>query len=60
MKVNKMKERREVTLFSPEEGCAGLTVQKTGRNDLCRCGSGKKAKKCCGTKTEYRNREMKK
>ncbi|KAA6346420.1 hypothetical protein EZS27_006070 [termite gut metagenome] len=52
-----MEERRKVTLVSPEEGYAGLTVQKTGRNDLCRCGSGKKAKKCCGTKTGYRNRE---
>ncbi|KAA6347839.1 hypothetical protein EZS27_004704 [termite gut metagenome] len=52
-----MKERRKVTFISPEEGYAGLTVEKTGRNDLCRCGSGKKAKKCCGTKTGYRNRE---
>ncbi|WP_147532261.1 SEC-C metal-binding domain-containing protein [Bacillus marasmi] len=24
------------------------TGQKIGRNDLCRCGSGKKFKKCCG------------
>ncbi len=23
---------------------------KTGRNDLCPCGSGKKYKKCCGAK----------
>ena len=22
----------------------------SGRNDLCRCGSGKKAKRCCGTR----------
>lgn len=24
--------------------------KKIGRNDLCRCGSGKKFKKCCGRK----------
>ena len=27
-------------------------VSKVGRNDPCPCGSGKKAKKCCGTTTE--------
>lgn len=27
-------------------------VTKVGRNDPCPCGSGKKAKKCCGTTTE--------
>jgi CDGSH-type Zn-finger protein len=52
-----MKAIRKVKLISPTKGFAGLTVQKTGRNDLCWCGSGKKAKKCCGTKTGYRNRE---
>lgn len=26
---------------------------KVGRNDPCPCGSGKKAKNCCGTKVEY-------
>ncbi len=26
------------------------TDQKTGRNDPCPCGSGKKYKKCCGAK----------
>ena len=25
-----------------------LQSDKTGRNDLCTCGSGKKYKKCCG------------
>jgi len=28
-----------------------LTVCKTGRNDACPCGSGKKFKKCCGAPT---------
>jgi SEC-C motif-containing protein len=27
-------------------------VTKVGRNDPCPCGSGKKAKKCCGTTIE--------
>ena len=26
-------------------------TQKTGRNDLCPCGSGKKVKRCCEAKT---------
>ena len=26
-------------------------MQKTGRNDFCPCGSGKKYKKCCEIKT---------
>lgn len=30
-----------------------LLAMKVNRNDLCKCGSGKKAKKCCGTKTRY-------
>jgi hypothetical protein len=27
--------------------------RKTGRNDLCPCGSGKKYKKCCGSSSSY-------
>jgi uncharacterized protein YecA (UPF0149 family) len=30
---------------------AGLKMSKIGRNDLCTCGSGKKYKKCCESKT---------
>jgi hypothetical protein len=29
---------------------------KTGRNDLCACGSGKKFKKCCAAKVQQRSR----
>jgi len=29
-------------------------VQKTGRNDLCACGSGKKFKKCCALRRKGR------
>ena len=27
-------------------------MAKIGRNDACRCGSGRKFKKCCGRRTE--------
>lgn len=30
-----------------------LVAKKLKRNDPCQCGSGKKQKKCCGTKTRY-------
>lgn len=30
-----------------------LTAMKTGRNQECRCGSGLKAKRCCGSSTKY-------
>ena len=30
-----------------------LLSRKTGRNDKCRCGSSRKAKDCCGAKTDY-------
>jgi hypothetical protein len=34
--------------FPPEPPPAPVTSSKTGRNDPCPCGSGKKFKKCCG------------
>jgi uncharacterized protein YecA (UPF0149 family) len=30
-----------------------LMSKKIGRNDPCKCGSGKKSKNCCGTNTKY-------
>lgn len=30
-------------------------MAKPGRNDLCSCGSGRKFKRCCATKTESRS-----
>ncbi len=45
-------------IYSPELGCIGLESVKVGRNDQCPCGSGKKAKKCCGAETKYRNRDF--
>ena len=49
-----MKElkRREYTLISGKEKIP-IFSKKQNRNELCKCGSGLKAKKCCGCKTEY-------
>ena len=30
-----------------------MAAQHFNRNSLCRCGSGKKTKHCCGTQTKY-------
>lgn len=32
---------------------APMVADKVGRNEPCPCGSGKKAKNCCGTETKY-------
>lgn len=32
---------------------APIEASKTQRNELCTCGSGKKAKYCCGAETKY-------
>lgn len=37
-----------------------MAKQKIGRNETCPCGSGKKYKKCCLTKDEQENRELRK
>lgn len=50
-KVNKIKS--ETTKFISGSGVKSsyskpyINESKVGRNDLCLCGSGKKAKKCC-------------
>jgi hypothetical protein len=49
--------KQKVMLISPGAGCTGLTVKKTGRNELCACGSGLKAKRCCGAETKFYSRE---
>lgn len=36
-----------------------LMVKTVGRNDPCPCGSGKKAKNCCGAGKEYFYRKKK-
>lgn len=47
-----MKEKRKVMVVSPKSGY-NLKAEKVGRNQLCPCGSGKKAKNCCGCETKY-------
>lgn len=44
-------EKRLVTFI--EGNGSPLRSRKQGRNETCTCGSGKKAKKCCGNKTEW-------
>lgn len=45
------REKRMVTMFSSADGA--LTARKQDRNSPCACGSGKKAKSCCGCETKY-------
>lgn len=47
------KEKRIVTLFYNPNG-KPLRAEKQDRNAPCKCGSGKKAKKCCGSTTAYK------
>ena len=44
-------EKRKVTLYSSQDGA--LIAKKQDRNARCTCGSGKKAKSCCGCETKY-------
>lgn len=44
-------------IIKPKLGYTGLYSKKIGRNDKCACGSGKKAKNCHGTETEYFSRK---
>jgi uncharacterized protein YchJ len=47
-------EKRMVTVISAKAGYSDtLNAEKTSRNAKCKCGSGKKAKKCCGVETKY-------
>jgi preprotein translocase subunit SecA len=55
LKLTLQKRRREIRAIGREIVCMGqggekkkpLPKLKTGRNDPCPCGSGKKYKKCC-------------
>jgi CDGSH-type Zn-finger protein len=39
-------------IFYPGNGYP-IVARKQERNALCKCGSGKKAKNCCGTDVKY-------
>lgn len=47
-----MKERREHLIWTPKAG-AHIETKKTGRNEPCPCGSGKKNKHCCKIDTKF-------
>lgn len=46
-----MKEKREVRIY--DDNGQPLKSEKINRNSPCKCGSGKKAKICCGVDTKY-------
>jgi len=52
-----MKEKRKVLLYI--SGSIPFNAVKTGRNEPCKCGSGKKAKNCCGCDTKYKQKRKK-
>ena len=52
MESDNIQKKRSYILISPNEK-QRLLSKKTTPNSLCKCGSGKKSKKCCGFKTEY-------
>lgn len=47
---NKLKGHK-VTVFQSSDN--PIRAKKVRPNDPCPCGSGKKAKNCCGVKTRY-------
>ena len=49
-----MKEQRLHNYILPQQIGQQLIAHKKGRNKLCSCGSGLKAKKCHGDETDYK------
>lgn len=52
-----MKDTKERKVSFMSSNGAPIRSEKVGRNDPCPCGSGKKAKNCCGAETRYYVRE---
>lgn len=47
------------SIFSTIKGNGSpLVAEPIGRNEPCKCGSGKKSKNCCGSKTKYLNSKI--
>ena len=46
-------QKHSATIIRPKAGYDLVVSKKTGRNALCPCGSGRKAKHCCGAETKY-------
>ena len=56
-----MKEKRKATRITVGEDAESPTIYRKetiGRNQPCPCGSGKKAKNCCGTNPVYGYRKL--
>jgi len=51
--MNEAEAKSRGKVYAPQ-----LTSNRTGRNELCPCGSGRKYKKCCLIKEQERNRIM--
>lgn len=49
--MNNELRNHKVTLYKGDG--FPMVALKTGRNEPCRCGSGKKAKHCCGAGSKY-------
>lgn len=47
------REKRKVTLIYSKNRLPLMRDRKVQPNDKCICGSGKKAKKCCGCDSDY-------
>ena len=47
-----MNHEKRMVAFLKGDGHPILS-RKVNRNELCACGSGKKAKKCCGCETKF-------
>ena len=47
-----MSKEKRMVLFIEGSG-SPMIAYRIGRNEKCRCGSGKKQKKCCGVETKY-------
>lgn len=52
MNPKQMPDKRMVTIYKNEYSTP-MVARKQNRNAPCSCGSGKKAKKCCGTDAQY-------
>lgn len=54
-----MKDKERIFKVIHHKDGRPMNAKKINRNDTCACGSGKKAKKCCGCETIYGIRKVK-
>lgn len=58
MAIIRCNPRKRLVTFLPGDG-RPLYSQKIDRNSKCACGSGQKAKKCCGVETKLFKAKLK-